>query len=837
VKPLVNIPKTTAIILTLMMASSIALIAFPAQAQTTYTNLQDGYGVALPAGVIPDVTLDTHPGLSVRPNPVGIGQTVLINMWINPPLHNARTGTRYSVTFTKPDGTTDVKDGIESYNGDTTAWFEYIVDQVGTWKVRFDFPGQYFPPGNYTSGQLAGFSSYGRVYSMSDSCYYAPSTTGDKELVVQQDQVMSWPPSALPTDYWTRPISPENRDWKAIAGNWPWPYANNYDYAGPFTIAPTTSHIVWKRQDGVAGLVGGLLDQLSIDTARGNTPSLIYSGRCYDTMTVPINGVPTSCAVCYDLRTGELYYSIPISEGGVTPTAISYSREDLPAVEGDIADLGPTVRLMSIGTTMKWIDPWDGSVIESCPGLSGTFYNDPYVLSVQNLGGGRGYRLINWTSENLIKAGGMTTIGTNQNFTERIISNVSYPFSSLGTCDFNAGIGVTAQSLTDDASGITIGTRLIGVSLISGQVLWNITTDIVNYSGSTAVADNGKYCFAQRDETAGQLVAWDLYSGNLAWKSDLIEWPWGFGGAYSVASAYGLVYRYSYPGVTAFNWTNGHKAWQFQAPAPPYETPYSSGVDSAFYAWDSGSQVADGKMYVANSEHSQSQPWTRGYRLFCINATSGEGIWNITGSWGQPGGVADGYLTAGNGYDGYMYVFGKGKSATTVTASPKTMSNGENVLIEGTVLDMSPAQPGTPCISKDSMTTYMEYLHMQHPIDGFWHNETVTGVPVQLLAIDSDGSVTSIGTATSDVSGCFQMAWTPPAEDVYKITATFAGDDSYGSSWAETGISVGPAPQTPETPQTSLPPDNTMLLYGILAAVVVAIVLALVAILVVLRKR
>ena len=110
-------------------------------------------------------------------------------------------------------------------------------------------------------------------------------------------------------------------------------------------------------------------------------------------------------------------------------------------------------------------------------------------------------------------------------------------------------------------------------------------------------------------------------------------------------------------------------------------------------------------MYVANSEHSQSQPWTRGYRLFCINATSGEGIWNITGSWGQPGGVADGYLTAGNGYDGYMYVFGKGKSATTVTASPKTMSNGENVLIEGTVLDMSPAQPGTPCISKDSMTS------------------------------------------------------------------------------------------------------------------------------------
>ena len=105
----------------------------------------------------------------------------------------------------------------------------------------------------------------------------------------------------------------------------------------------------------------------------------------------------------------------------------------------------------------------------------------------------------------------------------------------------------------------------------------------------------------------------------------------------------------------------------------------------------------------------------------------------------------------------------------------------------------------------------------------------MTGVPVLLLAIDSDGSVTTIGTATSDVSGCFQMAWTPPAEGVYKITANFAGDESYGSSWAETGLSVGPATPTPETPEIPVPVDNTMLLYGILVAVIIAIVLALVA--------
>ena len=77
---------------------------------------------------------------------------------------------------------------------------------------------------------------------------------------------------------------------------------------------------------------------------------------------------------------------------------------------------------------------------------------------------------------------------------------------------------------------------------------------------------------------------------------------------------------------------------------------------------------------------------------------TGEGIWNITGAM-SPGAVADGYLVNLNPDDGYTYSFGKGQSATTVTASPKTSAQGGQVLIEGTVLDQSPAQPGTPCVS------------------------------------------------------------------------------------------------------------------------------------------
>ena len=120
---------------------------------------------------------------------------------------------------------------------------------------------------------------------------------------------------------------------------------------------------------------------------------------------------------------------------------------------------------------------------------------------------------------------------------------------------------------------------------------------------------------------------------------------------------------------------------------------------------------------------------------------------------------------------------------------------------------------------------------MQKPIPSDY---TVTGVPVQLLAIGSNGNVIEIGTTTSDVSGSFKMAWTPPNEDVYTVTATFAGDESYGSSWGETGLSVGPAPEPITFPESPTPADYTWTIIGAAIAVIIAVALAAILIL---RKR
>ena len=203
-----------------------------------------------------------------------------------------------------------------------------------------------------------------------------------------------------------------------------------------------------------------------------------------------------------------------------------------------------------------------------------------------------------------------------------------------------------------------------------------------------------------------------------------------------------------------------------------------------------------------------------------------------------PAAVADGYLVTSNPDDGYMYVYGKGKSSTTVTAPDVSVPLGTALTIKGSVLDQSPAQPNTPCVSKDSMTTQMQYLHFQLPQTGLWNNETIEGVPVSLNAIDSNGAVTNIGTVTTNgYYGTFSKAWTPPAEGTYQIIASFASDDSYGSSSAATAVTVGPAPQTPATPEVTPPTDLTPVYYGIAAAVVIIVVAVAVATVLLLRKR
>ncbi len=233
-------------------------------------------------------------------------------------------------------------------------------------------------------------------------------------------------------------------------------------------------------------------------------------------------------------------------------------------------------------------------------------------------------------------------------------------------------------------------------------------------------------------------------------------------------------------------------------------------------------------MYAYTTEHSATVPITRGWELFCINATSGEKIWNVmlpgvmskhTTSIGP---IADGYLSVMSS-DGFTYFYGKGKSQTTVEAPMTEIVVGETAIIKGKVLDMSPAQPGTPCISKESMGAWMTHIHK-----GLAIPDNVTGVPISIDATDPNGNYVHIGDVISDVSGTYGYVWKPTIPGTYTITATFMGDDSYGSSWAETYANVVNA-QATSTPTIAEPLNlaTTTDLMTYIAIVGIAIILAI----------
>jgi hypothetical protein len=813
----------------------------------------------MPAGVQPDMIEATRAFLSFRPNPVGINQPILVNMWLNPAVHQSRYHPDYKIIFTRPDGTKDTVT-LDSYEADTTGWFEYYPNQVGEWTVKFEFAGTYFPGGDVPGG----FGEGATVHL--GSTYYQPSSTQEQPLTVQEDIVYSWPDLGLPTDYWDRPASLEHREWWSILGGFPgtgyvgggsvWDefypdtnpkYSPVYDFH-PWVLGPNTAHIVWKKQQVTSGLIGGYAYYFGTE-ARPSTPDLIYAGRAYDTITVPINGVPTSCAVCYDLRTGENYYAIPTSEGGVTPNIISYSPPGEGSVPGAIAQNTYTVELLQIsGGYLRKVNIDTGAVSEysiaPLTGSGGTYYTNQEVMDIQDLGEAAGenrYRLIKWT-----------TAGTTRTFASRVLSNTSYARSSWVSTDypdsaeqayrfhtyphidFNVGIGVTVGAYGwEGPTRVYEAFKLQAYDLETGVTLWDKNVDIPIYSRSCYVADHGKIAVLTQN---GYFLAYDLRTGNLAWQSEQMDYPWsaaGFG-AYAIESAYGMLYRQAYDGVYAFDWDDGSIVWHYQAPSlAPYESPYVNSDFEGVYPFNGGAMIADGKMYVYNTEHTASWPRTRGWGLHCIDIFTGELIWKI----GNPmtyGAVADGYLTAANSWDGYMYVFGKGKSATTITAPDTSVPKGTAVLIKGAVLDQSPAQPDTPCVSVNSMALQMEYLHLQRPIGGIWGNETITGVPVTLTAMDSSGNYYDIGsTVTNGYYGTFAIDWTPPEEGTYEIVASFEGDDSYGSSGASTALLVGPAPASggeiepepePEPSEQALISTEVAIAIAVIAAVVIGIV-------------
>ena len=164
----------------------------------------------------------------------------------------------------------------------------------------------------------------------------------------------------------------------------------------------------------------------------------------------------------------------------------------------------------------------------------------------------------------------------------------------------------------------------------------------------------------------------------------------------------------------------------------------------------------------------------RGAPAACINLETGEEIWRINGlrlgtRWGGQPIIGDSVIVGFSSYDNTLTALGKCPSETTVSAPATSIPEGTGVLLTGTVMDTSPGTKatnamlrfpnGVPAVSDASMSEWVLYVYKteQPPAD-------VTGVTVDLEAIDPNGNYQNLGTATTDMYGNYGFTFTPAIE-------------------------------------------------------------------------
>jgi outer membrane protein assembly factor BamB len=347
-------------------------------------------------------------------------------------------------------------------------------------------------------------------------------------------------------------------------------------------------------------------------------------------------------------------------------------------------------------------------------------------------------------------------------------------------------------------------------------------------TGPTVDSADGVFLF--EEAISRKRWTFDLDTMQQLWES-APEDQWNFYGM-SRSIYEGKLLGYGYSGVLiAYNITTGKVLWNWTSGTVGFEGYYQNTPLSL-------ACIADGKIYLYSTEHSPSMPLRRDAYLWCVDTETGDLLWKIQ-CWANNPAIADGYIVTLDSFDNQIYCFGKGPSATTVSASPEISVHGSSVLVKGTVTDQcAGAQKlaqtlgfvdGVPAIADEDQESWMEYLYQQRPIPG-----NAKGVEVSLDAIDPNSNFVHIDTVTSDMSGMFSHMFIPDVPGKYTIIATFAGSKSYGASYAETAIGVDEAPPPTAPPQPIVfPPIETYFIY---ATVVLLIAIAIVGILL-LRKH
>jgi outer membrane protein assembly factor BamB len=827
----------------------------------------------------PPLTIPTWAYLSVMPNPVGIGQEAFVNFWIDkaPPTAATIYGDRwqdFKVTLTKPDGTTET---MGPFTSDDTggAHTTYTPTVLGNYTFQMTFPGQTLaganPPPNGYSSAISGL--------IGD--YYSGSTSKSVTLVVQQDPIPgeSTNPNPIPTSYWQRPIYGENLDWYKVSGNWLGLGAVGFTRAtgaynasgnfNPYTTAPTSGHILWSKPLAPGGLIGGEFGGNQAGSSYYSTSQyepkfggIIINGVLYYQV---LPGASTNPAgwEALNLRTGQEIWFKNTTEPLLCGQILDYIS---PNQFGGLSYLWSTQTTVSpnIGTTYGMYDAMTGNYILSITnGTSFTLTEDEggnligYYVNSSTANAYNSPTLNMWNSTKCI------IVGTNGEaaWQWRPRQNAQIDFSKGIMWSMPIATNVSGATFSPGLSISAVGAKVLLLSSVptalSGGLSWQPGWRIIaGYSSTT-----GKLLWGPLNQTEEPWVRLDTYgisndmwfefdhenlvwsgydanTGLFMWKSDPYNSPpWAYFVNYRPVIAYGRLYASDFGGqVHAYDIASGKQVWQYSTGSSGYSTPY--GIWPLVHV----EAVAGDEVFLSGG-HTYSPPLFLGAKLYVLNASTGEEVWSISSfddSNAASAAIADGIFVKPNAYDNQLYAYGQGQTATTISILNNVVQQGAPLVITGTVTDQSAGQTclgipakGTPAISDDSMTVWMEYLYMQQqkPVNA-------TGVPVTISVLDSNGNYRQIGSTTSDINGMYSFMWTPDIPGSYTVTATFEGSNAYYPSDAETAFFATPETATPTPTATAV--SSLADTYFIPAMtglfVLIIIVLALLA-LMMLRKR
>ncbi len=879
--------KATAIaiatLLTLTMTASIVLSP-TANAHTPAWNFP-AYAYIIPA-----------------PDPVGVGQVTAIVMWVDYPLPGAVVTNNirrhdYTLTITKPDNTTESQHWDVISDTTNIQYYQYTPTQVGTYTLKFDYKGQTY---TWNQANTPGLSSGNAQY---ENDTYAPATR-TVTLTVQEDPLP--PPQGsypLPTEYWTRPIEGQNTDWWRISSNWLGSpqIENRVQKDG---IAPNSAHVMWSKPIAQGGVAGG--SSLGTEgktfymggsyNVRWSNP-LVMNGKLYYELPYGNSGGGGGW-LAVDVRTGEeLWYTNTTGIGspsfgyvyaldtenqhGVLPNGLLFTSNfarsydpntgivtnlNITNTPSGTSVLGPKGEILrysvvNAGTSSSpdWrLLQWNSSRVvgsRSGTGVSG-WYTGTYPANAPITPAPSGSNLYwngsMWVTSSVRSAQGYSSVTVPAYDFNKSITLMNSRSWSIQRARYGSYLLMSQGDYGGRADnyygGDWYGANFTCISLkpdSMGQVMWakyfpapsgNVTRDLVAWD-----PDAGVFVFEDRETLVH--YGYSLADGSLLWGPTQPADQYDYFRS-TTRAAYGNFYFGGYGGILyAYDIKTGQLKWTYGNGGPGNST--ASGLQTAWGHYPIFMPViADGKVFLATTEHSPDSPYYKDARVRAINATTGEEIWTLMG-WGTGMDanydiVADGFYLYLNAYDMKVYSVGKGPSATTVTAPDLAAQLGQPVVIKGTVLDIAAGTKqaeqaarfpyGVPAVSDDSQTGWMEYVYMQKP-----KPTDTTGVDVVLSVIDPNANSYEIGKATSDASGTYSFMWEPPVPGKYTVIARFAGSESYWPSYAQTAFGVAEAPEetTIEQPKIVLPPIE-MYVLGTGVAIIIAVAIAT---LLIIKKR